>query len=346
MVAENGAVLAVEDDVRELAAPVEESLAGALTDRGAPYRCGRVLLAGEAADAPTVVDAAGLLGLDCQIVRNRNALMVLPAGVSKGTGLLAALTDLGISPHNALAVGDAENDLALLEAAELGVAVANAVPSLRPHADLVLDESDGTGIAACLSGPIPHWWAPPGAPGSSARDDRALRSGTPATPPSRALRRTCCCVGRPASRQVAPRRAPRRALDHGRLRGSRHRHGGRARRPAPPPHRDRAGRPGPARGSCSLCSASERCRSSWTSRGSSPVRSWTTSPRSPVSWRRTGPRGRCRTGESSTKRTPRSARAASPPACSGPWIAATAWSRTSPSGFAPTRSHRSTSPLR
>ncbi|HET9740769.1 MAG TPA: HAD hydrolase family protein, partial [Solirubrobacteraceae bacterium] len=72
VVAENGAVLAVEDDVRELAAPVEESLAGALADRGVPCRRGRVLLAGDAADAPTVVGAAGLLGLDCQIVRNRN----------------------------------------------------------------------------------------------------------------------------------------------------------------------------------------------------------------------------------------------------------------------------------
>jgi phosphoglycolate phosphatase (TIGR01487 family) len=154
VVAENGAVLSVEDDVRELAAPIEGSLAGALADRGVSYRRGRVLLAGDAIDAPTVVDAAGLLGLDCQVVRNRDALMVLPAGVSKGTGLLAALTELGISPHNALAVGDAENDLALLEVAELGVAVANAVPSLRAHADIVLDEPDGAGIAALLSGPI------------------------------------------------------------------------------------------------------------------------------------------------------------------------------------------------
>lgn len=80
--------------------------------------------------------------------------MVLPAGVSKATGLLAALIELGISPHNTLAVGDAENDLALLEAAEVGVAVANAVPSLRAHADLVLEGTDGAGVAALLSGPI------------------------------------------------------------------------------------------------------------------------------------------------------------------------------------------------
>ena len=129
VVAENGAVLAVEGDVRNLNPPVEPVLGSALTERRVPFRSGRVLLAGDAAHAPAVLDAVGSLGLDCQIVRDRGALMVVPAGVSKGTGLLAALTELGISPHNALAVGDAENDLALIDAAEVGVAVANAVPS-------------------------------------------------------------------------------------------------------------------------------------------------------------------------------------------------------------------------
>jgi phosphoglycolate phosphatase (TIGR01487 family) len=152
VVAENGAVLIVEDDVRQLAAPVEQSLAAELSAREVPFRRGQVLLAGDAVHAPAVVDAVGALGLDCQIVRNRGALMVLPAGVSKGTGLRAALADIGISPHNALAIGDAENDLALLQAAEVGAAVANAVPSLRAHADLVLDEPDGQGVAALLSG--------------------------------------------------------------------------------------------------------------------------------------------------------------------------------------------------
>jgi len=154
VVAENGAVLRIGDDIHDLAPPVDEALAGALEERGVALRRGRVLLACDAVHAGTVVAADGLLGLDCQIVRNRGALMVLPAGVSKGTGLLAALAELGISARNTLAIGDAENDLALLEAAELGVAVSNAVPSLRQHADLVLEDRDGTGVARLLSGPI------------------------------------------------------------------------------------------------------------------------------------------------------------------------------------------------
>jgi hydroxymethylpyrimidine pyrophosphatase-like HAD family hydrolase len=154
VVAENGAVLQVDETENALAEPIEDVLEGAISELGISFRRGRVLLAADATDAETIVSAAGKLGLDCQVVRNRGAVMVLPAGVSKGTGLLAALDALGVSPHNAIAAGDAENDLALLHAAEVGVAVANAVPSLRQHADLVLDERDGEGIAALLAGPV------------------------------------------------------------------------------------------------------------------------------------------------------------------------------------------------
>lgn len=154
VVVENGAVLLTGDDSRELARPVDPALADRLAEQGVPVRRGRVLLACDAADLDAVHHAVDELGLDCQLLRNRSALMVLPAGISKGTGLLAALSELGISPHNAVAVGDAENDLALLEAAEIGVAVANAVTSLRAHADLVLDAPDGPGVTAVLSGPL------------------------------------------------------------------------------------------------------------------------------------------------------------------------------------------------
>ena len=155
VVAENGAVLSWEAAVHDLAAPVDEALVEALTAEGeVPVRRGRVILACEAEDFDAVMGHIERLGLDCQLLRNRHALMVLPAGVSKGTGLLAALVKLGISPHNTIAIGDAENDLAVLETAEVGVAVANAVSSLKRHADLVLTESDGRGVAAFLTGPV------------------------------------------------------------------------------------------------------------------------------------------------------------------------------------------------
>lgn len=80
--------------------------------------------------------------------------MILPAGVTKGTGVTDTLGRLGISPHSAIGVGDAENDHALLAACELGVAVANAVAPLAEHADLVLTAPNGTGVADLLTGPL------------------------------------------------------------------------------------------------------------------------------------------------------------------------------------------------
>ncbi len=154
IVAENGAVLTGPAGHRRLAAPVAPALEDALTRRAVPVRAGEVLLACDAAHGVAVAEEIHRLGLDCQVMYNRAALMVLPAGVSKGTGLSEALADLAVSPHSAIGVGDAENDHALLEACELGVAVANAVPSLKERADVVLDEPDGAGVASLLRGPI------------------------------------------------------------------------------------------------------------------------------------------------------------------------------------------------
>lgn len=81
---------------------------------------------------------------------NRGAVMVLPAGATKGTGLRVALAELGYSPHNVLACGDAENDHSLLELAELGVAVAGAAPELKLRADAILAEPGSAGVRAML----------------------------------------------------------------------------------------------------------------------------------------------------------------------------------------------------
>lgn len=153
MVLENGAVAALNGRTYPLAAPVDAALDRALADRSVPYRRGEVLVAVDGEHAPTILDVIGELGLDCQIVRNRAASMVLPAGVTKGTGLAALLAAMNLSGHNCIAAGDAENDLSLFGVAEIGAAVADAVDSLRQHADLVLHKPDGAGVAELLSGP-------------------------------------------------------------------------------------------------------------------------------------------------------------------------------------------------
>lgn len=154
IVAENGAVLVRGCRRRLLADPVPGELAVALSRRGVACRRGEVLLACSGQDEPAVLKEVRRLGLECQLIRNRAELMVLPPGVSKGTGLAAGLADLGISVHNTVAIGDAENDHSLLAAAELGVAVANAVTALKSAADIVLTSDDGRGVATFLRGPI------------------------------------------------------------------------------------------------------------------------------------------------------------------------------------------------
>lgn len=154
VVAENGAVLHGEGVTRALTAPVSVALDAAMIQRGVSFRRGQVLLACAGEHDVVVLEELRRLGLDCQIARNRDQLMVIPAGVTKGSGTVEALFALGISRHNVIAVGDAENDHALLESCELGIAVANAVPSLKQHADLVLEPPDGVGVASFLSGPL------------------------------------------------------------------------------------------------------------------------------------------------------------------------------------------------
>ena len=154
IIAENGTILARGPERRPLAEPVPGGLAAALESRGVAFRAGEVLLACDAADEPVVLKEVRRLGLECQLVRNRGALMVLPAGASKGAGLAEGLEELGISRHNTVAIGDAENDHSLLAAAELSVAVGNAVTSLKAEADIILAEADGLGVASLLRGPV------------------------------------------------------------------------------------------------------------------------------------------------------------------------------------------------
>jgi hydroxymethylpyrimidine pyrophosphatase-like HAD family hydrolase len=72
--------------------------------------------------------------------------MVLPASVDKASGLRAALDELGLSPENVVAIGDAENDQAFLATSGCGVAVANALDALKVGAARVTRGEAGAGV--------------------------------------------------------------------------------------------------------------------------------------------------------------------------------------------------------
>ena len=149
IVAENGAVLydPAAREQRTLAEPPTMAFIERLRDRKiSPFEVGHVIVATWRPNENEVLAAIRDLGLEHQVIFNKDAVMVLPPGVNKATGLAAALEDLRLSPHNVVAVGDAENDHALLQACECGVAVANAVPTLRDRADLCTAAARGAGV--------------------------------------------------------------------------------------------------------------------------------------------------------------------------------------------------------
>lgn len=79
------------------------------------------------------------LHLDFELVINDDTLLILPPGIDKATGVDEALRELGVSRHNLVAIGNAENDLPLFASAEHAVAVSNAADTVKKAADRVTE---------------------------------------------------------------------------------------------------------------------------------------------------------------------------------------------------------------
>ena len=148
VVAENGAVVYFPDrrEVRVHGDAPEPALLDALRRRQVPFDVGSAIVATLEPFAEAAVAAIREAGVERTLVFNKGALMLLPGGVTKGTGLAAALAALALSPHNMVAIGDAENDHAFLALSECAVAVADAVPALRERADHVTRAPAAAGV--------------------------------------------------------------------------------------------------------------------------------------------------------------------------------------------------------
>ena len=148
-VLENGALLynpaTREEKVLGERPPAE--FVSRLEQRGVgPLSVGRVIVATWEPHEQVVLDVIRDLGLELQVIFNKGAVMVLPSGVNKASGLTAALSELSLSPHNTVGVGDAENDHAFLNLCECAVAVSNALPVLKERADWVTLGDHGSGV--------------------------------------------------------------------------------------------------------------------------------------------------------------------------------------------------------
>jgi len=153
IVAENGALLyhPATRAEKALAPRPPDEFAGRLRAQGVErVSQGRVIVATWEPYETIVLETIRDMGLELQVIFNKGAVMVLPAGVNKATGLACALEELGLSAHNAVAIGDAENDHALLRSCEFSAAVANALPKLKEAADLVTSADHGAGVAELI----------------------------------------------------------------------------------------------------------------------------------------------------------------------------------------------------
>ena len=157
VVVENGALLYTPSTGEEkpLAPAPSDAFVAELEKRGiGPISVGRSIVATWEPHQAAALEAIQALGLELEIVFNKGAVMILPSGINKATGLAAALAELGLSPHNVVGIGDAENDHAFLRACGCSVAVANALPAVKDTADLVTKGARGRGVEELIEGLI------------------------------------------------------------------------------------------------------------------------------------------------------------------------------------------------
>jgi len=149
IVAENGALLFDPKSGREtlLADAPKAEFIEALRSQGVVrLEIGRCIVATWRPFETIALELIQEFGLDLQIIFNKDAVMLLPSGVNKASGLIKALHSLGYSPHNTVAIGDAENDAAMMRICSVAVAVDNSVLSVKEMADIVLTKPRGEGV--------------------------------------------------------------------------------------------------------------------------------------------------------------------------------------------------------
>jgi len=152
VVAENGALLyrPGTKQVNLLGEPAPAAFVEKLRARGVPVAVGRVIVATVEPHEIAVLQTIKEMELELEMIFNKGAVMILPTGVNKATGLREGLARIGLSTRYTIGVGDAENDHAFLRICGCGIAVANALPALKSRADFVTKLPHGEGVTELI----------------------------------------------------------------------------------------------------------------------------------------------------------------------------------------------------
>ena len=79
-----------------------------------------------------------------------NNLEVNAKGADKGSALLWLADYLGIDREETMSFGDGENDIPMIQAAGIGVAMENALDTVKAAADMITLKNDEDGVAAAI----------------------------------------------------------------------------------------------------------------------------------------------------------------------------------------------------
>lgn len=153
IVAENGAVIYHPHSEKSqlLAQKPSQDFIDILTAKQVnPLTVGEVVVATWKPHHKTVTETIKTMNLPLEIILNKRAVMILPAGVNKASGLKVAIEQLNLSLENIIGIGDAENDLDLLNISSFGIAVANALPIVKQQADWVTSKKRGDGVKEAI----------------------------------------------------------------------------------------------------------------------------------------------------------------------------------------------------
>jgi len=86
-----------------------------------------------------------------QLVKSKPTyLEVLAEGVSKGEALRKLAAEWGLSRSEVMAIGNAPNDLSMIEWAGIGAAIGNADAVVKERADLVVADNEHGGVAEAI----------------------------------------------------------------------------------------------------------------------------------------------------------------------------------------------------
>src|SRR5512146_1068754 len=149
---ENGAVLAhaASGETYLPFGQLDARLLKAIEEAGIPFDRGLAIAATWTPYDQVLWRILSSQGSTTSIEYNKGAVMVLPPGATKGSGLERLLALCGLSPRNLAAFGAAENESSMLTLAEVAVTVADAVPAVIGTSDVLATQPGPQGVLEVL----------------------------------------------------------------------------------------------------------------------------------------------------------------------------------------------------